>query len=103
MAATKIEEPQMAAKEAVGVIGESDNLKEIADAADEMLARRDAKNEKVAQRLERRQATKDGPESVERLADVRKHESERRAEQEEAYKAAQERAAQWIAPDPVKG
>jgi hypothetical protein len=102
MAATKIEEPQMAAKESSVVVDDA-HLKELRDAAEAELERRVAKDTKVAERLDRRHAVRDGEEAVAVQADVRVKETERRKEQEEAHKAAQERAAQWIAPDPVKG
>lgn len=102
----KLTEPQqMAAKEPIGtVVSDEDieRMKKLREDAEMQLRRQNAKSVKFEKRLERRYAARD-PEGVARLTDTIEHERERLIAQEKAFAEAQERAAEWIAPDAVKG
>lgn len=98
------EEPQMAAKESIGETdSDAAHTEELRLAAEAQQARLARKDEKFVERLERRQAVRDGQEAMDSLSEVRKSEAERLADQEKAFAAAQERAKAWIAPEPTDG
>lgn len=98
------DEPQMAAKEAIGVTdSDVEHADELRMAAEAQLARLGRKSATFADRLDRRHAVRDGQDAVDAQADVRKSEAQRLEDQTKAFDAAQERAKEWIAPEPVKG
>jgi hypothetical protein len=98
------DEPQQAAKESVGNMDvDMSHLEEMREAAEAQQARLGRKNDKFLERLDRRHALRDGEDAVKDQADVRKREAKRLADQQDAFEKAQERARQWIAPEPVKG
>lgn len=103
MGTDTLETPPVAAKEPVGTFVDDENLKKVREDANEAVKRVTHRDEKFLQRLDRRHAAKDGPEAVEKVADVRKREAERRSDQEKAASEAAERASRWIAPDEYKG
>lgn len=98
------DESQMAAKESIGVT-DSDvaHTDELRDAAEAQLARIARKSEKFADRLDRRHAVRDGTDAIDAQTEIRKSEAKRLEDQQVAFEAAQERAAEWVAPEPVKG
>ena len=97
------EAPQMAAKEPVGQTeADVEHLEKLRDDALMQVTRQAAKSIKFNNRLERRHALTD-PEGAKRRQDAVQTEYERLVAQEKAFAEAQQRAAEWIAPDTVEG
>ena len=97
--------PQMAAKEPIGTVMSDEDVEhfdKLREDALTQLTRQAAKTIKFTNRLDRRYKARD-PEAVARRMDSDERERERLIAQEKAFAEAQERAAEWVAPDAVKG
>jgi len=93
----------MAAKEPVGQTNaDVEHLEKLRDDALTALTRLAARDIKFANRLERRHAVSD-PLGTASRQDVAEREQERLRAQLKAAAEADERAAEWVAPDAVKG